>query len=105
MIDYDWLTTALASADAKVQAEFLDNFCSSLVGLCKRNEGMQIWYIAAELKQGTIDLFKHLISDHEYHVTTYNQHKYDNDKLRKEEQEIRGRIHELEKKLEELDKL
>jgi len=83
---------SLALAGANEQAEFLNEFCSTLMGVCKGKEGNQVWYIAEHLDKSAADLLKEIAEHREYHAAEYKK-----DQLRRDE--LRREIWDLEKQL------
>jgi hypothetical protein len=89
----NWLAMGLALAPADEQADFINAFCSALVGVCKKNEGTQIWYMARSLDAGAEALMRELCQTREYHREQYRQ-----DTLKRDELEERIRLLEDRKR-------
>lgn len=78
------LAGALACADARVQADFFNEFCSTLKAVCKGREGSQLWHIAEKLDQSTAEMFKELAETRAYHKAEYVKDTLRRDELRQE---------------------
>jgi hypothetical protein len=90
-----WMARALAAAESQEQADFFNEFCSSLMGICKGREGSQIWYIAEKLDKSAADVLEELVKTRVYHAEEYRKDTLRRDELRKD-------IYALEAKLREL---
>lgn len=63
------LATALAEADANVQAEVLNDFVAHLRVLCKAgngNVGTQAYYIAQHLRSEAIEFCREMVGSYDY---------------------------------------
>jgi hypothetical protein len=75
---------ALAAAGGREQAEFFNDFCSELVGICGRAEGSQLWHIAEHLDASAAKMLKELADTREYHKAEYQKDTLRRDELRRE---------------------
>jgi hypothetical protein len=92
----DVVSSALANADANVQADILNRFAAELTVICKGRRGSQSYYIAKELQQETADFLKEL-------VDAFNSIKSEVDKKKLYVNELYLQIDALEKRKRELD--
>ena len=80
---------ALAGAESQEQADFFNEFCSSMMGICKGREGMQLWYVGEKLDESAAKMLRELADLRDYHKAEYVKDTLRRDDLRRE-------IHQLE---------
>jgi allophanate hydrolase subunit 1 len=90
------VSSALANADADVQADVLNKFAAELTVICKGRRDSQLFYIAKELQQETVNCLMEI-------VAAFNSLKEDVDKKKLYINDLYADIARLEARKRELD--
>lgn len=95
------IARALAAGESQDQADFFNEFCSTLMAICKGKEGSQLWYIAEKLDQSAADMLKELVETRAYHKAEYHKDTLRRDELRREVWALEEKLRTLAAQKEE----